>query len=589
MSSLNTPDIYEVPFKEASLDILKLELASYSKLSEKLIFDFPTVYIVNHKDRGGTSIYIGETSDIRRRTIQHLKSDPLDREDWKKMKQAPDSKMFVIGHDYFNKSLTMDIENRLMLYMSSVEGVKEIYNKRSNDQKEYYTSDKLDDIFSKVWRKLRVKNKLLFPLESVIRDSALFKASPFHKLTNEQIEAKNTIMLKIMSALTRNKEGQLIFVHGEAGTGKTVLLSTLFYELFQQTDEKDPVFKETKNYLLVNHDEQLTVYQQIMKKLGVLKSGSEFVGKPTRFINQISPDEKVDVVLIDEGHLLLTQGKQSYKGNNHLKDILERAKVVILIFDENQILTTEQYWEDHKLIEYKERALQQNNYIELKKQIRIKASDATVNWIRDILDNGKINAIPEDEDYDLKIFQTPEELDKEIRKKAQREDSGLSRLLATYDWSYHNKKAPEGKKYWNVKINNWSKPWNLLSHEPKEIRSKVNGSAWAEQPQTIDQVGSTFTIQGFDLNYAGVIIGPSVIYRNGKIQFDPSASANKKATRNRTLQNGKKKSFSDIFLKNELNVLLTRGVNGLYIYAVDDELREALLKAQNSGEQLDLF
>ena len=31
-------------------------------------------------------------------------------------------------------------------------------------------------------------------------------------------------------------------------------------------------------------------------------------------------------------------------------------------------------------------------------------------------------------------------------------------------------------------------------------------------------------------------------------------------------------------LRNELNVLLSRGVNGLYIYAVDDELRAALKK-----------
>ncbi|MBE7342769.1 DUF2075 domain-containing protein, partial [Staphylococcus haemolyticus] len=37
--------------------------------------------------------------------------------------------------------------------------------------------------------------------------------------------------------------------------------------------------------------------------------------------------------------------------------------------------------------------------------------------------------------------------------------------------------------------------------------------------------------------------------------------------------------YSDMLLRNELNVLLTRGVNGLYIYAVDDQLREALKKA----------
>ncbi|WP_080146955.1 DUF2075 domain-containing protein [Marinilactibacillus piezotolerans] len=580
MSRISTPKIYSVPFGEESLNNLQEELSNKSKDTEKLIFDFPTVYIVNHQDRDGVSVYIGETSDIIRRTSQHLRNDPLERKDWETIKNASNSNMFIIGHDYFNKSLTMDIENKLMLYMSSLDGVKEIYNRRSNDQKEYYTSDKLNDIFSKVWQELRRKNKNLFPLESVIKDSALFKASPFHKLTKEQSKAKNEIMLKILSAMTVEKESQLIFVHGEAGTGKTVLLSSLFYDLFQETDEGNPVYKDTNNYLLVNHDEQLTVYQQIMEKLGVLKSGNEFVGKPTRFINQISPEEKVDVVLIDEGHLLLTQGKQSYRGNNHLKDILERAKVVVLIFDENQILTTEQYWENHKLIEFKEKALDQNNYIKLEKQIRIKANIDTVNWIRDIIDKGEVQSIPNDKEYDLRIFNSPEELDKEIKKKANNQDFGLSRLLATYDWPYHNKNLTENGEYWKVKIDQWSKPWNLLSHEPKEIRSKVKDLAWAEQPQTIDQVGSTFTIQGFDLNYAGVIIGPSVIYRDGKIQFDPDASANKKATRNRTLENGEKESFADTFLRNELNVLLTRGVNGLYIYAVDKELREALLAAQ---------
>jgi DUF2075 family protein len=46
------------------------------------------------------------------------------------------------------------------------------------------------------------------------------------------------------------------------------------------------------------------------------------------------------------------------------------------------------------------------------------------------------------------------------------------------------------------------------------------------------------------------------------------------------LKNGKKQTVYDTLLPNELNVLLTRGINGLYIYAVDDELRIALLSAQ---------
>ena len=55
----------------------------------------------------------------------------------------------------------------------------------------------------------------------------------------------------------------------------------------------------------------------------------------------------------------------------------------------------------------------------------------------------------------------------------------------------------------------------------------------SEQAHTIDEVGSTFTIQGFDLNYVGVILGPSVKYRDGRIVFDGSASKNDQATQKR--------------------------------------------------------
>ncbi len=36
------------------------------------------------------------------------------------------------------------------------------------------------------------------------------------------------------------------------------------------------------------------------------------------------------------------------------------------------------------------------------------------------------------------------------------------------------------------------------------------------------------------------------------------------------------KSYADVLLKNEFNVLMTRGVHGLYIHAVDPELQKAL-------------
>ena len=49
---------------------------------------------------------------------------------------------------------------------------------------------KMDDIFRMLWKKLRRDNKELFQSESAIKDSAIFKAFPLHKLTEEQEEVK---------------------------------------------------------------------------------------------------------------------------------------------------------------------------------------------------------------------------------------------------------------------------------------------------------------------------------------------------------------------------------------------------------------
>lgn len=94
----------------------------------------------------------------------------------------------------------------------------------------------------------------------------------------------------------------------------------------------------------------------------------------------------------------------------------------------------------------------------------------------------------------------------------------------------------------------------------------------------MDEVGSTFTIQGFDLAYAGVILGPSVRYdpAEGRIWFDETRRPWDKMTGNRTLSDGTEVNVTDTISKHELRVLLTRGTRGLYIYACDDDLRNAL-------------
>lgn len=569
-----SPIIEKVSYNSFSVKAIKDK--NLSEKEEQLLLDYPTVYIIDDElsnKKHNYSVYVGETSDIKRRTKQHLNDET--REDFKKLKGSTTSEMYIIGHRYFNKSLTLDIENKLLQYLLSSESVKNVSNRRGNPQNDYYTADMMDSIFSKVWRKLHSLNSVLFPLESVIRDSALFKASPFHKLTKEQDDAKNDIILQILSNLSQNLEGQLILVEGEAGSGKTVLMSSLLYELFNS--DEFPIDKDKISvHLLVNHEQQLTVYQQLAKKLGLKnKNGAEVIMKPTSFINsQSKTDSKADIVIVDEAHLLLTQGKQSYQGKNHLKDLLANAKVVVAVFDENQILTTEQIWESDDLAEIR---LDAQYIVSLRNQMRINAQQSTIDWIRGLVDKQVIYPFRKDDKYDFRVFDSPQEMYDAIKEKDRHQENGISRMLATYDWKFKQKGKPEDDQYWNVTIGDFSMPWNLQLPKDKVTKNL----SWAEQKQTIAEVGSTYTIQGFDLNYAAVIIGPSVKYRDGKIVFDPSASCNEKAIRNRTLSDGTKMKFGETLLKNELNVLLTRGVNGLYLFAVDEELQKALKEANS--------
>lgn len=590
--SVNPPHIREVPYSRDGVTQFVDNLASTPGAPETTyLLTYPTVYVIKDSQDSSCEIYIGESNDIERRTIQHLTADVKEGNFWHSFQQSKDSSMYVIGHDHFNKSMTLDVENRLMLYLPGVEHVTKVHNGRANPQRAYYSQEKFDEIFDQIWGQLRTLDKKLFPTKEVVKDSALFKASPFHKLTDEQERGKGEVVNYIYECLAEKSPQHLVTVSGEAGAGKTVFISSLFYELFQGDNTVDSPFEflSLDAYLLVNHDEQLTVFEQIAKKLGIYEgptNGLERVLKPTKFINNTSPDKPVDVLLIDEAHLLWTQGKQSYRGKNQLKDLIDRARVVVAVFDEKQIMATNQYWDatDRQWLE--ENTTRQ---IILRDQMRIDSAPTTYSWLRNLIDRGvvgELNLYPgytDDQGYEVRVFDDPSEMHHAIKEKASSTERGLSRMLATYDWDYKAKKKPDNgiDIYWSVRIGDFSLPWNRETDadQDRSTKRRARDLAWAEKDHSIDEVGSTFTIQGFDLNYAGVILGPSVKYRDGKIIHDPAESKNFGATNKRTMSDGTKASVGENLLANELNVLLTRGVHGLYIYATDEALRQELQKS----------
>jgi DUF2075 family protein len=93
-------------------------------------------------------------------------------------------------------------------------------------------------------------------------------------------------------------------------------------------------------------------------------------------------------------------------------------------------------------------------------------------------------------------------------------------------------------------------------------------------------------VQGYDLNYAGVIIGPDLRFdpETQRIVFDRTNYFDKKGMENNP-RLGIAYSDDDIlrFVSNVYAVLMTRGVLGTYVYVVDPALRERLREAMRDG------
>ena len=97
-----------------------------------------------------------------------------------------------------------------------------------------------------------------------MKNEATEKLSPLKPLTNEQ----SALIQKIMNFTTEHLKAQntpeIFTIYGDAGTGKSVVLSHLFNELqtAARTDSASPLY-QTRNKFLVNHPEILKVYREI--------------------------------------------------------------------------------------------------------------------------------------------------------------------------------------------------------------------------------------------------------------------------------------------------------------------------------------
>lgn len=549
---------------------------------------WPVVYLINNDKE----LYVGETYHAPERMKQHL-----ERKDRRRL-----NKLHIIGDTTFTKSSTLDIESSL-IELCQIEDKYKLQNENAGlinhnyANKDYFRKDSI--FFSKLWKELQQRGLVEGNIENIL-NSDLFKYSPYKALNAEQCTTRDYILKDIEECLKENKN-RTIFVNGSAGTGKTILavyLMKLFtakgdYLLGSKDYEEDVLpFVETLNSIkkikpdlkigyVVAMESLRNTLKEVFKQIDGLKKN--MVIGPGEVVNG-----NYDILIVDEAHRLkrrknLENGTVygSFDRNNEklglgedgtqLDWILKESKIQILFYDEEQtIKPTDVPKERFDEI----RKISGNSWHNLSSQMRCLGGLNYIKYVKNILNKEQHEKISFDDKYDLCLYKDIDNFCNAILEKENKE--GLSRIVAGYGFEWNNKKEmnrifdkgkiseiPNIAEIKDIRIEDKSFYWNRHS---KGWPISIKGE------QVINEFGCVHTIQGYDLNYCGVVFGPEILYRDGRITIDRNSyyDVNGKAgTTDKELKD---------YIINIYSVLLTRGIRGTYVYACDEELRDYLSK-----------
>jgi hypothetical protein len=275
-----------------------------------------------------------------------------------------------------------------------------------------------------------------------------------------------------------------------------------------------------------------------------------------------------DALIVDEAHRLNEKsGLYRNLGDNQIRELIRSARCTVFFIDNDQRVTVHDIGHTEEL---RARAREFNaevTELQLSSQFRCNGADGYLTWLDDTLDiRPTANSTLDTAEFDFRVFNSPTELHELIELKNR--SNKRSRVVAGYCWKWPSKK---NAKAWDIELPafDYRRRWNL----------DKDGSLWIVTPGSVEQVGCIHTCQGLELDYVGVIIGPDLVYRNGRIVTD----ATKRASTDQSVKGLKKmlkedaqnaRALADTIVKNTYRTLMTRGMKGCYVYCTDDETRE---------------
>lgn len=546
--------------------------------------NWPVVYLINNNNE----IYIGETSNIKSRMKQHLDN--------------PDRKYLelinIIFDKQFNKSAILDIEQNLirMFYadtrFNSDNGILNKNNGQSSKHNYYQREMYLNKLVN-IWEKLK-KKKLVNKSYNNIINSDIYKYSPFISLTNEQEDIMCKIINNILDCLEGKSTNETSIITGLAGTGKTILAINLIYNIINADFCNIDTFKEDGEVEnLLEFDKTMHRLRKYILYNGKIKIGfvvpmqslRETLNVVFKSINSknlknivIGPGDvtkdSYDVIICDEAHRLAQYKNIQNMGyfkkickelqidentSTQLDWISIKSKYKILFYDGNQTIRGSDISAE-KMNELIQR--NSDKCYSLTTQLRCKSGELFLDNIDKLFKCTLKDKIESSKDFEIKVFNDPNEMIEKIKQLDK--EMGLCRNVAGNDWEWKS----ERKSNEEIRKNDL---YDFDFEGKKYIWNRIK-KGWILSNNAVNEIGCVHTVQGYDLNYVGVIIGPDLSYNKEKnkieVHIDKLKDLNvKKGTDEETVKN---------YIINTYKILLERGIKGCYIYACDESMHRYL-------------
>lgn len=541
--------------------------------------DVSVIYIYCSKDL--KKYYIGQTNSFIRRHNEHIKEidDQISDSRFELFKGGT---VIIFYNDSIWSNLNY-VENSLIKLFKNWESIYgqsykiEVLNSTLGNKSDLLQKERetIDFVVQKILYVLKNKELLIFPINNMDGLKAiLYRNSPFYDLSKKQNEILDNILCK---------DENVFIIRGGAGTGKTVLLTHLIARFLGQNikniEENAPV-KKIGVCLKVNAKNQIKeifhLFEKNLEKYGL------YINTFDKLIDDGS--EMYDYILIDESHRLLKYSDglfppyyknflKKFKVKTALSLFLSKSNKTVLFYDECQTIRPSDIGNIGSKNNYSPQSeLVGKNVLEQKldSQYRIKikqdSKDYNIEYANNYIKYLKyMLKISEEKpsnldflEYDyFKLCDSINDVKKYVDDKRKKFPNKTSSIIAgmcrKHDKDKHRKQ--KGEFAWKEINMGWNK----------------NHENWATEGNLKEEVGTVHSVQGYDFDFVGVIIGKDLEYRNKEVRvnrynyYDKNGKQGIPRSDNQLL--GK-------YIKNIYYTLLTRGIYGIRVYIEDEELRK---------------